>query len=128
MAKRILSIVETAYRATLEEQDDTVLWLAHAMRDAGAELTVVLRGNAVAYATQGQDASGFAIGDRRQRSRPRIDEDVARLAAKGVGVLVVEEDLAVRGIVRTDLVPGTEVVRQRALADLAATHDLVWHW
>ncbi|MEW6268629.1 MAG: DsrE family protein [Thermodesulfobacteriota bacterium] len=128
MAKRILSIVETAYRATLEEQDDTVLWLAHAMRDAGAELTVLLRGNAVAYAARGQDASGLAIGDRPQRSQPRIDVDLETLAAKGVPVLAVEEDLAERGVERSELVRGVELVARASLARLAAAHDQVWHW
>ena len=38
MSKRQLHIVDGAYRATLEEQDDPVVWLCHAMRGAGAEL------------------------------------------------------------------------------------------
>jgi len=35
----MLQIVESAYRATLEEQDDLVLWMTHAMRSAGAPLS-----------------------------------------------------------------------------------------
>ena len=37
---KTLQIVDTAYRATLEEQEDTVLWLTHVLRGAGAELTM----------------------------------------------------------------------------------------
>ncbi len=41
---KVLQIVETAYRATTEEQDDTVIWISHAMRGASAELGVLLAG------------------------------------------------------------------------------------
>ncbi len=108
MAKKVLNIIESAYRGTLEEQDDTVIWLMHAMRGAGADLSVVLRGNAVNYVARGQDASGLAFGDRRQTNPPRLDEDVAKLAAKGVDVFVVEDDLAERGLERSDVIGGGE--------------------
>ena len=126
--KRILSIIATAYRATIEEQDDPIVWLSHALQGAGADLDVLLRGNAVNYAVMGQDASGLAFGGRRQTQPPRIEDDVARLITRGVRVLLVEEDLRARGVERSDLIAGTELVVSADLPRLLGGYDRVWHW
>ncbi len=125
---RALNIVETAYRATLEEQDDTIVWLSHAMLGAGAELGVLLRGNAVSYAVLQQDASGLAFGDLRQTQPPELAEDVAKLIAKQTPVYVVEEDLAERGIGSEELIPGLTPISRSGLAALMDDFDQVWHW
>ena len=128
MTGRVLSIVESAYRATLEEQDDTVLWFSYTVASAGANVDVLLRGNAVNYAVAGQDASGLSFGDRRQTQPPRIDEDVLRLLQAGARVFAVAEDLATRGIESTDLVTGIETIKIAALAKLLESYQHVWHW
>jgi len=125
---KTLSIVESAYRATIEEQDDTIVWLTHAMKAAGADLAVLLRGNAVNYAVREQDAAGLAFGGWRQTQPPHIADDIATLPAKGVAVYVLVEDLAERGLEAGDLVPGLERVTRDRLPGLFAMHDQVWHW
>lgn len=94
MAHRYLAIVETAYRATLEEQDDPVLWLVQSLRGAGTEVDVLLRGSAVSYGVQAQDAAGLQFGERRQTQPPRLAHDVRALAAKGAQLFYVEDRCA----------------------------------
>jgi sulfur relay (sulfurtransferase) DsrF/TusC family protein len=129
MAKKTLNIVESAYRAVMEEQDDAILWLLAAMQGAGAEHTVVLRGNAVNYAVAGQGAPGLAIGGWKQTQAPRMDNDVMDLIKKHkIPVFVIEEDLAARGIERGELIPGVELLSSKMLPRHMAEYELVSHW
>lgn len=125
---KILNIIESAYRGTIEEQDDTIVWLTHSLKAAGADLGVLLRGNAVNYAVRGQDAAGLAFGAWRQTQPPRIANDIAALPAKGVTIYALAEDLAERGIEPGDLVPGLERVTRDRLPGLFAVHDQIWDW
>ncbi|HEX3524393.1 MAG TPA: hypothetical protein VHT52_20180 [Stellaceae bacterium] len=129
MAKKTLNIVESAYRAVMEEQDDTILWLLAAMQAAGAEHTVVLRANAVNYAVVGQGAPGLTIGGWRQTQAPRMDNDVIDLIKKHkIPVFVIEEDLAARGIERGELVPEVELLCSKMLPGRMVEYELVSHW
>ena len=127
MAK-ILSIVETAYRATIEEQDDTILWLNQMLKNAGADISVLLRANAVNYAVKGQDASGLSFGESKMTHPPEIDKDVEKMIQKGVPVYLVEQDVNERGLSDADFVSGIKKVKREALPELIDQHDQVWHW
>ncbi len=125
---KALNIVETAYRATLEEQDDTIVWLTHAMKGAGADLSVLLRGNAVNYGVTGQEVAPLSFGARTQTNAPDIAGQVAGLIGKGVDVFIVQEDLADRGLSAGELIDGLTPVSRSDLPGLLDNYDHVWHW
>ncbi len=127
MAK-ILSIVERAYHGTIEEQDDTILWLSHMIKNAGGDISILLRGNAVNYGVMGQDASGLQFGDIALTVPPTLDTDVVNLIGAGVPTYIVREDLDDRGIRTEELADGLSLVGRSELADLFDSHDAIWHW
>ena len=125
---KVLQVVETAYRATIEEQDDTVIWITHAMRDAGAELALLLCGSAVNYTVAQQDASGLCIGAWRQTQPPGIARDLGRLLSKRVPIYCVEEDRVERGLHEATTIQGVTPVPRARIAQLFGEFDQVWWW
>jgi intracellular sulfur oxidation DsrE/DsrF family protein len=125
---KTLNIIETAYRATLEEQDDPVVWIIHAMKGAGADHSVVLRANAVNYTVKAQGVPPLAFGARRQQQGPRLAEAVGGLIGKGVEVYVVGDDLTERGLQNEELIGGLKTIRKADLPALCGKYDQVWHW
>ncbi len=125
---KVLQIVETAYRATLEEQDDPIIWISHAMKGAGADLDVLLRGNAVNYAVAAQDATGLSFGDWQQSQPPDLAGDISGLAEKDVTVFVVQDDLDERGLRDVALVAGIETLSRGRLPALLNDYDQIWNW
>ena len=95
---RILNLVETAYRGTLEEQDDTVLWLSRALKNAGADLTVRAARQCRELRRRARACPPLAIGSAIIKHPARPNDDLAKLLAKGAKVYVIREDLAERGI------------------------------
>jgi hypothetical protein len=128
MGDKVLAVLETPYRATLEEQDDPIVWLTQALRGAGADIHLLLRGAGVNYAVRGQDASGLKFGPRAQTQPPRIERDLAALAAKGAAIYVVQEDLAERGLRPGELIPGLDYVEKGGLPALFGGFERIWHW
>jgi sulfur relay (sulfurtransferase) DsrF/TusC family protein len=125
---RVLQIIEPAHRATLEEQDDTVLWFTRALRAAGAAADVLFVGTAVSYAVRGQSARGLAIGAWSQSQPPSIEHEIDALLGSGAQVTAIVEDLDERGIGAEAMIPRIARLHRRALGELLAQYDRVWKW
>ena len=125
---KVLQIVKTAYRATIEEQDDTIVWLTHAMTGAGADLDVLLQGNAVNYAVASQNSEGLSFGDWQQTQPPHLARDVASLMDKKVQVYLVDEDVRDRGLDDVELIEGVNRIGRADIAALVGGYDQVWQW
>jgi sulfur relay (sulfurtransferase) DsrF/TusC family protein len=128
MAKRILQILTTGYRATLEEQDDPVLWLTHSLRNNGAEIDVLLRGAATNYAVRDQNARGLEFGELTQSQPPDIALEVRALIRKGVRVFVLTDELIARGIRRNETLEDLGFIAKSELPALLRAYDQVWRW
>jgi sulfur relay (sulfurtransferase) DsrF/TusC family protein len=124
---RYLSIIDSAYRATIEEQDDTAVWFTHAMKNGGADVSILLRGDAVNYAVLNQDARGLRFGTRTVKG-PDMVRDIKAVIEKKLPLFVVADDLAERGISPSQVIPGIEQIQRSGIPKLIEAHDRILTW
>lgn len=125
---KILSVVQSAYRTLVEEQDDTILWLNQTLQKAGAELSILLSGHTCTYAFQKSAFPLLKIGTWKQTTPASVADDMKRLHTAGVPVYVIAEEISARGLRPEDLNPGVMVIPQMQVPDLYVAADQVWHW
>jgi len=117
---KALQVIDQAFRTTTEEQDDAILWLTRSMRGAGAELRVLLSGNAVQYAALRQRQPALTVAEWRQTQPADLPADLQGLLESDVPVYAVAEDMTERGLDTGALHRGVIAV---ARADLARLYE-----
>jgi sulfur relay (sulfurtransferase) DsrF/TusC family protein len=125
---KILQIVEQAFRTVVEEQDDTILWLSQSMREAGADLSVLLAGHAAYYAVQQKRQPYLSIGDWYQSEPAELHLDIERLLSKSVPIYVIKEELTERGLGELPLHAGIQAIGRDGLVQIYEQADQVWQW
>ncbi|HKX90921.1 MAG TPA: hypothetical protein VJM15_00635 [Sphingomicrobium sp.] len=123
-----LNIVSSGYRATIEEQDDTVVWISHAMRNAGAAIDLLLCGAAVNYPVRGQRVDPVTFGGRPQKHGPDVHAQITGFVGSASKVYALREDLDQRGIDHCSLIPEVDLIGRDELPKLLCAYDQVWHW
>lgn len=126
--KKTLSIVEGAFRATMEEQDDAALWFTAAVRNAGSDMNILLKKNAVHYALRDQRRPRLEIGDMAVENPPEFDQDLIRVMESKGTVYVVDEDLAALGLADAALIHGVKRIARSDFARVTAEYDQLFWW
>jgi len=124
----VLQVIDQAFRTTVEEQDDTILWLTQSMRGAGADLTVLLSGHGVHYAVQARRQPALVLGDWKQSEPAEIHHDIRRLVDAGVPVYAVRDDIEERGLQPSTVQHGVTLIGRQDTAALYEQADQIWQW
>ncbi|WP_107668701.1 DsrE family protein [Cyanothece sp. BG0011] len=125
---KVLQVIQSAYRCTIEEQDDPVVWFIQVLETIGGDVDIVLRANAVNYAVKGQVVEGLSFGEWKQSFPAKLDDDLQQCLDKGIKVYAISEDISKRGIPEGKLLAGIEKISFKELPKLFENYDQVWHW
>lgn len=130
---QILHVLDQAFRTTVEEQDETILWLIQSMQkpasqDPNNEMQLLLTDHAVFYALKANPHPPLQIAELTQTQPADINRDISNLIEQGVQVMVVYEDLWDRGLEDKATVAGVDIVNRHGLHEIYINAEHVWHW
>lgn len=125
----LLCICDQGYRASVEEQDDTAVWLAHMLqRQEGTTTALLLRGSMVNYASATQKPTAVSFGSWSQAHPADLARDLQRFQSDGGRVFALADDLSNRGLSASDLIADVDVIGAHEVAGLVAEFDMVSFW
>lgn len=125
---RVLSVIDSAYRASLEEQDDAGVWFSSAVAKAGTDVTLLLTGNAVSYVAKGHNDKPLEIGGGKIAHPMDPNEHIEVAKKIGCEVFFIQEDAQERGIDPSVIMAGVEGISRANLVDFIEKFDDIWHW
>lgn len=127
-SKRSLTIVERAYRGSIEEQYGHILWLSRIMKGMGAPTALLLKGDTVNFARRGQPALHLQIGDLAVTGLSHHESGVEALLTAGVPVYFWQADAERLNLPAASLVKGVQAVRADEMPALINQFDCIWYW
>lgn len=125
---KVLQVLQSAYRCTVEEQDDPALWFIQVLKSIQGDVDIVLRGNAVNYAVINHDASGLTFGNWQQTQPSKLDQDLQQAIDQGMTVYAISEDIKLRGISDKKILNGIKQISREQMASLFQNYDKIWFW
>jgi hypothetical protein len=126
---KALQVIQSAYRCTVEEQDDPVVWFAQVLKAGEGDVDILLKGNAVNYGVVGQEATPLSFGSWTQTHPAKVDQDLKQsIEEQDLKVYAIAEDIKERGIPEGKFLGSIELVSRRDLPKLFDLYDQVWHW
>ena len=125
MARRVVSVMSGA-PAVISPVDPVLEANVYAVAE-DVDLSVVLRGAAIAYATQVAVAPPAMLAGRALPNA-RCATDLRGLLESGVPVYVDAESAGRQGIRTDDLVDGVSMLDPDRLSELLRRTDAVLHW
>jgi sulfur transfer complex TusBCD TusB component (DsrH family) len=125
---KVLQVIQSAYRCIVEEQDDPVIWFAQVLKSGDGDVDILLKGNAVNYAVNGQGEDGLILGTWQQTCPAKVDQDLQQALKSGLKVYAIAEDITLRGIPETKLIPGIQKLSRKELPNLFEEYEQIWHW
>jgi len=127
-SKTSLSIVERAYRGSLEEQYGHIVWLTKIMHAMGAPTSILLKGDTVLYAKRSQPRLSLQLGTIKVDTLSHYESTIEELLRNDVPVYVWRDDLTRLGLATGDLVAGVRPIGHPELVGLVRQLDCVWYW
>lgn len=123
-----LAILEHAYRGSLEEQYGHIVWLSRVMKRMGAPHALLLKGDAVLFARQGQSQVLLDIGGIPLTGISHLGSGVVALVDAQVPVYAWQPDLDRLGLTAADLVRGVTRINQGDMPSIVHQFDSIWYW